>query len=167
MQQGCKNYTMHYLSYQLLKEARLSITKPREKILSYLLRYEEAVSGHTLEYELKDICNRSTVYRNLNALSKANIIHRIYLDGESRYKIHPGFLYKKFNINHPHFECKKCGRLFCLHDQSIHKPELPDGFVAEGINYIIYGYCNACSKVKMESEDVQKMDYLIEKQNQK
>ncbi|MFW6019612.1 MAG: Fur family transcriptional regulator [Bacteroidales bacterium] len=138
---------MHYLSHKFLKEAGLSITKPREKILSYLLRNEDAISGNILESELRDICNRSTVYRNLSVLSKANLIHRIYLDGESRYKIHPGFFHKKSNVNHPHFECKQCGRLFCLHDQDIDKPELPEGFIEEGMNYIIYGYCNVCNKM--------------------
>ena len=139
-------------SYYLLKKANLSITKPREAIINYLLKFDEAVSSSVLETALRGICNRSTVYRNLSAMNAADLIHRIQLDGESRYKVHPKHLLNGSNVNHPHFECQNCGRLFCLYDQDICEPELPEGFAAKGINYIIYGYCDACNKIGAASE---------------
>lgn len=135
---------MRIVTKDILKEARLSVTQPREEILNYLMIFDEAVSASQLEKDLQEFCNRSTIYRNLAALTEAGLIHRINLDGESRYKIHPKLVNENFDVNHPHFECLKCGRLFCLDNQKIKYPELPKGFVAIEVNYVIYGYCDNC-----------------------
>ncbi|MFO8087787.1 MAG: transcriptional repressor [Bacteroidales bacterium] len=136
-------------SYHLLKRSSLNVTKARERIVSYLLQFEEAVTGLQIENALKSCCDRSTIYRNLSAMSKVNLIHRIQLEGESRYKIHPGYLDSRLSINHPHFECQSCGRLYCMHSQRIDTSDLPKGFVFKSFNFIIYGICDKCNnKIK-------------------
>lgn len=131
-------------SQDVLKQSGLSATRPRKLIVDLLLHSDEAVTGPGLEKAFQACCNRSTIYRNLTALTEAGLIHRINLDGESRYKIHPKFVNENFDVNHPHFECLKCGRLFCLHNQEITHPDLPEGFIAKEINFVIYGYCDQC-----------------------
>ncbi len=129
----------------LLKSYQLSNTKARQQILSCLYSTGEPVSGATLEELLLDECDRSTIYRNLGALTKAGVVHQIRLNGESRYKIHPVLTDQGIDKEHPHFECKSCGRLFCI-DVEIPDPVLPEGFESEENSFVIYGYCRKCNR---------------------
>lgn len=131
----------------LLLKRGLSKTAARRAILRLLLERKTAVSGPNLEAELTDICDRSTIYRNLNALTESGLVHRIHLNGESRYKLHPALFDESHGVDHPHFECMQCGKLFCLHNAKVGEPDLPEGFVGEEISYVIYGYCKQCKVV--------------------
>ena len=45
---------------------------------------------------------------------------------------------------HTHFYCEKCHRTFCLKEISAPLVDLPEGFQAHSVNYIIKGICPDC-----------------------
>ncbi|MDR1622948.1 MAG: transcriptional repressor, partial [Synergistaceae bacterium] len=49
--------------------------------------------------------------------------------------------------NHPHFLCRKCGRMICLPGQSLPYVEVSEGTVVEGKQLLVFGLCSRCAQM--------------------
>ena len=97
--------------------------------------------------ELQNLLNvdKATIYRNLKSLLKKTIIREILTDEKSFYEINCNI----HNPIHPHFECIKCNKIFCLKPLSaqdaINLSHYTD-FEITSIDIKIKGICNECKK---------------------
>jgi Fur family ferric uptake transcriptional regulator len=81
----------------------------------------------------------ATVYRNLKQLMEAGEIQQVELPGEpARYEL-------AGHQHHHHFRCNACKRVFDVHACPGDMQKLaPEGFVVEGHELTLYGYCSDC-----------------------
>lgn len=82
----------------------------------------------------------ATVYRTIKGLVEDGILTPVDLPGETaRYEL-AGL------THHHHFACKACEKVFDLPGCVGHiHTHLPDGFVADEHEVVVYGLCNACN----------------------
>ncbi len=83
----------------------------------------------------------ATVYRAANALADDGWLARVELPGEP-------MRYELADLeHHHHFHCTKCDRVFDVDGCGLdHHAHLPDGFVVESHEVVLYGHCCDCSR---------------------
>jgi Fur family ferric uptake transcriptional regulator len=98
-----------------------------------------------LEYKILSI-DKSGVFRTLTLFREHNLVHVLEDGGDGvRYELchsHDG--HQEDDDQHVHFYCEHCHRTFCLHDTPIPAIKLPEGYVAQSINYMVKGVCPEC-----------------------
>lgn len=133
----------------VFREKGMRSTVLRRRVLELLFERREPLS-HIEIFEALAAAgkapDRVTLYRTLSAFSGARIVHEIHgTDGAVRFCLsessHGGCL-----GNHPHFLCRKCGRMNCLSDQPLPYVEVPAGTLVEGKQLLIFGLCPQCAK---------------------
>ena len=128
-----------------LKLFGLRPTKARILVCEVLMKAGCPVSHGELQADerLKEI-NRVTLYRTLNALVEAGLVHKVLgVDSCWYFCLHetdqpgcPG--------DHPHFYCLECGRMECLKECRLPFIEVPRGYHVEGKQLLVYGICSKC-----------------------
>lgn len=123
-------------------------TRQREAIYSALGDAERPLSFEELLERAREHYPRlgeRTVFRNVREMLDDHSLVRVYLPGQpARYELPTG--------NHcPHFICRKCNNVFVLPEETPdilpeYAAKIPDAFVAEGEEVIIYGYCRECPR---------------------
>ena len=100
--------------------------------------------------ELQDILkvDKATIYRNLKSLLKKEVIREIKnSDGIGYYEIACNI----HNPIHPHFECEKCKKIYCLKalsaEDTINLSKYSD-FEIKNIEIKFSGICNECKGEK-------------------
>lgn len=132
-------------------EQRLSERNVKPTAMRVLVFKELDKSSHPLS--LKDLeerlltADRSTIFRVLTLLLQHHLVHGIE-DGSGalKYEMCHGHHECTLDDQHSHFYCELCHRTFCFHDTPVPVIDLPDGFHATTINYMIKGICPECSK---------------------
>jgi Fur family ferric uptake transcriptional regulator len=131
---------------ETLKKAGLAKTTQRMAVLESIIHAERPLNAHeileTVSRETK--INRVTVYRILSSFCDNKIIREIDLDhGISHYEmacIH--------NPVHPHFCCRRCGRIICLPPLTLSQAwewlSQPYDFSVERIDVQLIGLCAGC-----------------------
>lgn len=122
-------------------------TAIRILILKTLERAARPMSQLDIETELETV-DQSTVSRSVGTFAAAGLLHVID-DGSGVVKYefckddscHSG----SDDDRHAHFHCQRCGRTECLYNVPVPMADLPEGYAAEGVNYVIYGLCQKCS----------------------
>jgi Fur family ferric uptake transcriptional regulator len=109
----------HRCDYEkLLSAADLEATPNRVRVL-------EVVGNNSFPLSVGDIykilerrskINRVTVYRILDRLVEHGVVERISTGGRAFYY---GLAPNDHHKPHPHFYCKKCGRMDCLSPESL------------------------------------------------
>lgn len=123
----------------------LSRTKTRVNILDILMRSSAPLSGKDICSTLTIKCDKSTVFRTLNALYEKQMLQRVIIDHEVKYT-----LKDKHHANndddtdHIHFKCLRCEKVICMTDLLVKDYALPDGFVKEENQFLIIGTCKEC-----------------------
>jgi len=147
----CVNYPQEI--FQQLKEKGYKLTPQREKMIETLCKYQ----GHFISVEqLWEIIRQTyqsihitTIYRNLEVLEKASLVHKIYVDGMYKYGL------KVESSHHHHMICKQCGKTktidFCPL-QEIHMGSGMKEFTVTDHTFELYGYCNQCKNLKQKGE---------------
>jgi Fur family ferric uptake transcriptional regulator/Fur family zinc uptake transcriptional regulator len=134
-----------------LKTFGIRPTKARILICEALMMIGQPVSHGDLQTNvLLSEINRVTLYRSLNVLVEAGIVHKVLgIDGRWYFCIHeldepgcPG--------GHPHFYCLKCGNMKCLRGDKLPFVEVPPGCHVEGKQLLVYGICEKCFKETKE-----------------
>lgn len=131
---------------KILARAKLRATWQRKTVLELLLKKGYPMSHGEVSAALTEPLDRVTLYRTLQALRDAAIVHQVQgLDGAWRFCAHdteasgcPG--------GHPHFLCVSCGRMTCLTDQPLQRIEMPAGVEVEGKQLVVYGRCADCAR---------------------
>ncbi|KAB3537258.1 transcriptional repressor [Alkaliphilus pronyensis] len=130
-----------------LKRNGYKITKHRRAILNIFLESEEHLLTAAEIYnriisEYNNI-NFSTVYRNLEAMTKANVVKRFNLDnGVNYYELNEG-------VHHHHLICLECGQTKITNYCPLKEPKflmIHDDFTPVDHKLEIYGYCKKCNK---------------------
>ena len=119
-------------------------TAVREAVLRALAGRGRPLSHAELARVVGAGVDRVTLYRTLNALHEAGLVHRVLgEDAVRRYSSHdpdapacPG--------DHPHFLCLECGRMRCLSGQALPRVTVPRGCQVRGKQLVVFGLCEAC-----------------------
>ena len=137
----------HQLSdEQSLEKAGIRITAVR------LLIWREIRRTFTGAFSLSDVedalptVDKSTIFRTLNLLSDAHLLHDID-DGSGSHKYcichHDD---TRHCTGHVHLTCRICHRTFCLPNVRIPQVMLPEGFEPEETEYLVKGICPECAR---------------------
>ena len=111
-------------------------TKTLSLILDLFNKEDYAVPVVDLVSTFKDNMNKTTVYRILNRLENAGILHSFMdKDGLKRYA-------KGDQRLHPHFLCEDCGISTCL-PLKINPPSLPN-YTIKSSEQLYLGQCKDC-----------------------
>ncbi|MGM0589516.1 MAG: Fur family transcriptional regulator [Bacteroidota bacterium] len=133
----------------LFKKAGIRVTKARQAIVSVLAEANHALSQQDIAELLADHqFDKATLYRNLHTLTDHGIVHRIATPGGIW-----TFALSKVDssdhttsIDHAHFICEQCERVFCL--PGIQRP-IPDtltdqDFRINKAELRLFGHCAHC-----------------------
>ncbi|MBN1837138.1 MAG: transcriptional repressor [Spirochaetales bacterium] len=132
---------------ELLRQHGQRVTPVRVQVLEALFRMGRPVSPAQLA-EIPQLrgCDRVTLYRTLNRLRVARLVHAVEgIDGAWRYCAHPPDT-RGCPGDHPHFLCLSCGRMTCLIGQRLPHVEVPPGVQVEGKQLVVYGRCAECAR---------------------
>lgn len=134
---------------QRLEQRGVKPTAMRLLVYGELEQARRPLSLRELE-ERMQTAERSTIFRTLTLLVKHHLIHDIEDgSGSLRYEVCHGHNACTPEDQHTHFFCKQCQRTFCLDDIQIPKIDLPEGFVASTVNYMIKGLCPECRAAQL------------------
>lgn len=121
----------------------LRMTKSVKTLLKVLEETNNAVSAVGLAEQLEEKMNRVTVYRILDRLEEEGILHFFRgNDGIKYYAKCKQHASSPHLDSHPHFQCRDCGKVECLHiDISI--PSVSD-YKIDSAQLLLVGQCGDC-----------------------
>ena len=147
------------LAQHLLQTSGIRNTDARRNVLSMLLGASRALTHLEVQEDFPSM-DRVTLYRTLDCLTEAGLIHKI--SGDDRV-----FRYSASHEaqvqgapqqhQHGHFKCTRCTRVFCLtgteaplavQKQLQHSLQatLGNGFQSHEIELTIKGWCASCAQ---------------------
>ena len=125
----------------------LKATKPRIKILEYLMAHNNHPTVDTIFTELAqdEQLNKATIYNTLNTLINVGIVIEIKNGDNSSH-------YDYFIKPHFHIICKNCGKISDvfypdfdkIENKMRYEAEKQTGFIASSSHLEIYGLCQNC-----------------------
>ena len=131
---------------ELLRRKALSVTDSRRKILSLFLNSADALAHVDIEKKAREKFDRVTIYRTLQTFVEKGIIHTIPTsDNSVRYALCKDCTEGHHHDEHVHFVCTNCNKTICLDGVVSPTVDVPDGYVAESMQVIIYGICKSCN----------------------
>ena len=106
---------------------------------------KEALSIIELVDKFANKMNKTTVYRILERLEEANILHSfVDQNGLKRYaKNNKNLDSSNANSNHSHFLCEDCGISICVPIE-MNLPKISN-FTVKNSEHLLMGHCNNCS----------------------
>lgn len=131
----------------MIRGAGARLTGPRLRVLSELLRADQALTHLDLQRRVEDgaeAIDRVTLYRVLDWLADNGLAHRVA--GPDRVF---RFSAQSTETPHGHFRCVQCGRMYCLGasadlERSV-LATLPDGFTEQRVEVTVSGLCADCA----------------------
>jgi Fe2+ or Zn2+ uptake regulation protein len=132
----------------LLNSAKLKRTLPRRTILEAMLNANRPQTADEIASAMgKARPNRVTVYRTLESMVGAGLVHRAFVEERSRhYEMADRCSERQC---HPHFVCSDCGQTHCLTQISVPMATSPPaGFVIHRQQVRLEGLCPACGTDK-------------------
>ena len=118
-------------------------TKSVKTLLNLFEQHTKALSVVELVEQLKQEMNKTTVYRILERLEDDGQIHSFKgKDGLTWYAKCSDCSAAHHNDTHPHFQCRKCGKMECL-EMSVSIPKIKTHKVDSEIVLLI-GECDSC-----------------------
>lgn len=125
-------------------------TPNRILVLRELLQADRPQSLADLEFALETL-DKSSIFRVLNLFVEHGIVHAIEDgSGSTKYETCKGEHECSPSDMHVHFFCESCRQTYCFESTHIPPVDLPDGFSAHTVNYMIKGICPACSKADFQ-----------------
>lgn len=93
-----------------------------------------------------DTIDRSNIFRTLVLLRDNNMVHTIDDGSDSvKYELMLVSGDRTSEDMHVHFHCVRCGSTRCFTDVRVPKVSLPEGYIAQSVNYVVKGICEACN----------------------
>jgi Fe2+ or Zn2+ uptake regulation protein len=114
-------------------------------ILSALFEAAKPLTQQQIAERLaEDAPDKVTIYRTLETLVEANIVHKAYLQERVwHFELAHNCTRKQC---HPHFTCLECGRNFCMTELKVPFAKSPyKGFRIEHQQVRLEGLCPECS----------------------
>jgi len=130
---------------QMLRRAKLYCTEARIAILRALLETARPIRQDQITPQsAKGTFNRVTVYRTLESLVEAGLVHRAFTQDRAWYFELADHCSEK--QCHPHFTCTHCGVTHCLTDTSLPMAKISQkGFIIYRQQVRLEGLCPACA----------------------
>lgn len=128
----------------ILETAGIRPTSTRLLIYEAIASQTDTFSLGTLEKQLDSI-DKSVIFRTLVLFHEHHLIHSVD-DGSGSHKYCICHNHGQCNEDeeHCHFYCEVCHNTYCLNQDLIPHINLPEGFVARKVNYIVKGVCARC-----------------------
>ncbi len=132
---------------QNLKDKGYRVTKIREGIIDILYGTQKPLTAMEIKSALEQHGlkpNKTTIYREISALKKEDIIHEIlHGDAKVHYKICPAY-------NHIHLVCVKCHNVEEIRIGSLSRYDKlamkQKGFEGRGYEIELFGICKKCKQ---------------------
>lgn len=129
-----------------LREKGIKNTKAKSILLHILKRSQGPMDVNSLHVECQKetSVNLVTVYRSLQQFHERELVQEFLgKDGAVQYEyIHQG------SRAHPHFQCEKCNRVFCLgelgFDDALYFSNMAKQHKVNSINITLNGVCENC-----------------------
>jgi len=134
---------------KLLNSANLKKTVPRRMVLDVLLSAAQPKTADEIISAMgKAGPDRVTVYRILESMVEADIVHRAFVaEGSQHFEMADKCSEHQC---HPHFVCTDCGKTSCMHDVSVlMATSAPAGFVIQRQQVRLQGLCPKCNQAKI------------------
>jgi Fur family ferric uptake transcriptional regulator len=97
--------------------------------------------------DVLDTVDRSTIFRTLAVMAEAHLVHVIEDGtGMALYEWCDSDDHMSSDDQHIHFYCHSCQRTFCLRSLHVPQIDMPEGFAAEGVNFLVKGLCPDCQR---------------------
>ena len=127
-----------------LEKKGVRATSIRILVLDALMNASRTMSLADLEAVLETV-DKSSIFRTLEIFEKKHLVHSID-DGTGSIKFEVCESEDDCSIAdmHTHFYCENFQRTFCLKEISAPLLDIPSGFQAHSVNYIIKGICPDC-----------------------
>jgi Fur family transcriptional regulator, ferric uptake regulator len=132
----------------ILDSVKLKRTEPRRMVLEVLLNASQPQTADEIVATTgKTGPNRVTVYRILESMVEAGIVHRAFVaEGSQHFEMADKCTEHQC---HPHFVCTDCGKTSCMHDVSVSMAtSAPAGFVIQRQQVRLQGLCPKCSHAR-------------------
>jgi Fur family ferric uptake transcriptional regulator len=129
----------------MLKHANLYCTEARIAVLQALLEAARPLRQDQIAPRLtKRALNKVTVYRTLESLIDAGLVHRAFTQNRAwHFELADRCTEKQC---HPHFTCTRCGVTHCLTGVVLPMARIADkGFVIRRQQVRLEGLCPACA----------------------
>jgi Fur family ferric uptake transcriptional regulator len=129
---------------ELLRSAGLRVTAPRAAVLEVLLEARRPVTQEQIAESLgRRAPNKVTIYRILEALVAADIVHRAFLQDRT-WHFEPAHRCSEHQC-HPHFSCTRCGLTDCLTQMKMPLAPRLAGYRIEYQRVQLEGLCPRCN----------------------
>ncbi len=127
----------------LLRDAGLSCTGARIAVVDILMEATAPVKQLQIAESLGDRFDRVTIYRTLDRLVKADLVHKVFVEERA---CHYELAHHCSKTQcHPHFTCIQCGSTHCLTGLKIPMAESPyRGYRIQRQQVRLEGVCPAC-----------------------
>ncbi len=145
---SARQLALHRDLRQRIRDSQLRVTGPRVAVLERLVAAKGPVSHGELADKLAPAgWDRATVFRVLNDLTEASLVHRVDLgDHVWRFEYcaesepHAGG-------EHPHFVCNDCGDVVCLPDADVQVKSStgPRALRGHALEIQLKGRCDRCA----------------------
>lgn len=94
---------------------------------------------------LLDTVDKSNIFRTLTLFRDRHLVHTIEDEsGSLHYEICASHSEQDDDDLHVHFYCRNCHQMTCLTALSIPPIELPSGYEADAMTYVVKGICPHC-----------------------
>lgn len=136
---------------QLLRDTGARVTRPRVRVLDFLLAKNAPLTHHEILEQLPgDAFDAVTLYRVLEWLTDRAIVHRIAgADQVWRFSASAAGETGNTRHEHAHFQCTRCEEVTCFTDVPLPRTiKLPSGFQSQEMDFLIKGTCPHCAKSK-------------------
>ncbi len=132
---------------KMLKSAELYCTQSRVAILKLLIKAVRPLSREQIAQKSgKNHFDKVTIYRTLDSLRKAGLVHRAFTANRAwYYELAHNCTESQC---HPHFTCTNCGDTHCLTGMMLPmaKAKSPyNGYVIQHQQVRLEGLCPACA----------------------
>jgi Fur family ferric uptake transcriptional regulator len=129
---------------QLLTQSGGRPTPARCRVLAVLMQAEHVLTHQEVAERLgkRGAVDRVTLYRVLEWLVEARLAHRVASDDRVwRF----GFAGVTLHHQHAHFNCQRCGQVFCLNEVStVLAVNLPPRYQSQTVELTVKGLCARC-----------------------
>ncbi len=113
-------------------------TLQRQRVRAAFARLQRPLSIGELRVQVEQV-GIATLYRTVEGLLAEGYLERLEMPGRvTRYELAGRGCYA-------HFECRGCGRVYCLGSGSPPLVWAHEGFEVEGQAVFVYGLCNQCN----------------------
>lgn len=121
-------------------------TANRILVLRELMNTSHPVSLADLESALGFTIDKASIFRVLELFSEKDVVHVIE-DGSRSLKYELCHSGDRHSIadQHVHFYCEKCRETYCFETVTVPLIDMPEGFTAHTVNYMIKGICPKCA----------------------